>query len=213
MVMAGAMSRIGESTQYPDSAQGRAALRYAEHGWPVLPGSIWNGFRFFIPSSRLVTNGVRPAIARNLASTDVRTVARWWGADAGWVPSVLLRSGPAFTIVAMPAPLGRRVLDSAEFRGRRGPVGYRPDLHRAYFIVQAGQSETISNHTARHDVEVLSPGEWIPAPPTRLGDDAVVQWWCTPESVDWQPASLSRVDSAVRTVLAGRRLEEIRVSQ
>ena len=70
-----------------------AAIQYAEHGWPILPGSAWSSDRYVNPRTARATRGLRPLVARKLASADISTVTRWWKGDTSLVPSVLVRCG------------------------------------------------------------------------------------------------------------------------
>lgn len=185
------------------SAVYRAAVSYAEHGWPVLPGSMWNGRRHVVPGTLKVTDGPRPLVARNLASSDVDTVTRWWSADARLEPSVLLRSGETFNLVSVAFGLAQDVIPAMEAQRQAGPVLYRPDEGRAYFLVQC-ETVLFGEFGKPGEVIAIAPGEWITAPPTRMGNAANVRWWSTPESVDWCPADVDVLNEALTAAVRNR---------
>lgn len=177
----------------------RAAMSYAEHDWPVLPGSSWNGRRFVIPGTFKTTDGLRPLVARNLASSDLETVTRWWNADTCLKPSVLLRSGEAFNLVSVAFELAQAAISVMDAHCQAGPVLYRPDQCRAYFFVRC--EPLLSGECGRPgEVMAMSPGEWVTAPPTCTGNHAYVRWWCTPGSVSWCPVDVAVLADALSTV-------------
>jgi hypothetical protein len=165
-------------------------VSYAEHGWPVLPGSAWNSRRHVIPGTFKVTDGPRPLVARNLASTDVETVTRWWSAHTHLEPSVLLRSGEAFNLVSVTFELAQATIATMAAHTQTGPVLYRPDQRRAYFLVQCGP--LLPGQFGKPGAVIaITPGEWTVAPPSRTDNQAHVQWWSTPKSTGWQPTDLA----------------------
>lgn len=177
---------LNEQTTERLSEQEKAAVLYAAHGWPVLPGSTWNGRRYVVPATLKVTNGLRPWVARNLASADVATVTRWWSADTRLAPSVLLLTGEAFNLVSVAFELAQDVLATTAFLDNAGPVMYRPDEGRAYFLLQPGPIQFDDLDIAPGEVANIAPGKWVAAPPTRTGNGVNVRWWSTPESVNWR---------------------------
>ncbi|MGP4014280.1 bifunctional DNA primase/polymerase [Saccharopolyspora sp. 5N708] len=196
MIGSGSLSRSADipPKRVPSESE-IAAIRYAGHGWPVLPGSAFNGRRYVVPGTRKVTDGVRPLVARNLATTDPEQAARWWqGADDRVVPTVLLRSGPAFGFVSVAANLAKLALRTGVWQSQPGPVLYREDLVRAYFLVSAGNL-AISGHQPSEVVE-LARGGWVVAPPSRtFGVDVV--WWVAPETVQWEAVQASVLVAAL----------------
>jgi Bifunctional DNA primase/polymerase, N-terminal len=82
----------------------RAALRYAEHGWDVLPGAFLSGDRFSCgPGCQTVACHPAWMDWREIISHDQRLVGTWWTA----LPySVLLATGRAFDVLEISAFLG-----------------------------------------------------------------------------------------------------------
>jgi hypothetical protein len=194
---------IGRTTD-KRSEQEKAAVLYAAHGWPVLPGSTWNGRRYVVPATLKVTDGLRPWVARNLASSDVGTVARWWSADTRLAPSVLLLTGGAFNLVSVAFELAQDVLATTTFLNNAGPVMYRPDEGRAYFLVQPGPTQFDDLDIAPGEVANVAPGEWVAAPPTRTGNGVNVRWWSTPESVNWRLTDVAVFSEALAVACRDR---------
>jgi Bifunctional DNA primase/polymerase, N-terminal len=155
----------------------RAAQRYADRGWRVIPGACLIGDRF-VCGPLCPTVSCHPATDHweKLAASDLSEVDRWW-ADAPY--SVLLATGYLFDVIEAPArlalPVGRR--------GAAGPVAVTPD-GRWMFLVTAGDS--LRPELAAHlDVVLHGPGSWVPAPPTRtpLGR---VRWEVHPAVNGWR---------------------------
>jgi len=155
----------------------RAALRYAAHGWAVLPGCP--------------TTGDHPATDAwaDDASTDAARVARWWRRRPH---SVLLATGVAFDVVEVPATLGLRVLGTARLHAdvlghqhadARGPVAVTPG-GRWMFLVRAGRPLR-SELECCLDVVRHGLGSWIPAAPSRMPEGRV-RWAVPPEQARWR---------------------------
>jgi hypothetical protein len=174
-----------------------AAVAYAEHGWPVLPGSAWNGRRFVVPGTTQRTDGIRPLLGRNLATSDVGTVRSWWNVDSRPVPSVLLRSGERFQLVSMVSELTDRVIGTDEFRGAPGPVIRSIGDSHAFFLVEANQRLPRVPGLAPGDALAYPPGDWVAAPPTCIGNDSCLEWLHSPEFADWRPVAASILTAAL----------------
>ncbi|MGW5643696.1 bifunctional DNA primase/polymerase [Saccharopolyspora sp. NPDC003762] len=189
-----------------------AAVQYAGNGWPVLPGSVYDGQRFVEPGTRKVTRELRPVVARNLATTDPEQAARYWAvADERLVPTVLLCSGPAFRLVSVAGNLAQWVLKTEIWESQPGPVLYRGDLGRAFFLVD--NRELSVRGPQPDEVVELARGDWTAAPPSRTRGVNVI-WWTAPENVDWCPAWASVLGAALtlgcRNRSAARRSVEVR---
>ncbi|MCP2169851.1 bifunctional DNA primase/polymerase [Goodfellowiella coeruleoviolacea] len=183
----------------------RAALDYAEHGWMVLPGSVWTARGYVAPGALLDTQRLLPAVPLEDATTDAATIARWWGGDDNpLVPSVLIRPGTAFAVLSLAWNIAELVFHNRRFRRRPGPVLYRADEGQAYFLVEPGVSAPAGLGCRPGDVLLLdADGAWIAAPPTRAKNFEVV-WWRHPDSVGWRLCDAAITCAAV--VAAVRRL-------
>ncbi|GAB3157160.1 bifunctional DNA primase/polymerase [Micromonospora sonneratiae] len=171
----------------------RIAVRYAEHGWEVVPGACLTGRRFVCDRDGCRTRACHPALAswEKAASADPAMVTAWWQHQPH---SLLLATGRAFDVLEMPAYLGRRVLDAGmriPHRSRGGtqvgrsygPVAVTP-AGRWMFLVRPGDPLRPEldqcYYVVRHGL-----GSWIPAPPTRL-PEGPVRWVVSPELVQWR---------------------------
>jgi Bifunctional DNA primase/polymerase, N-terminal len=187
---------------------GRAALRYAEHGWDVTPGACYTGSRFACGRPGCHAVGCHPALERwaEAASHDLATVAGWWRRAPH---AVLLATGRAFDVIEVPAYLagpclGSHWLGAAGTSGRpvRGPVAMTP-TGRWMFFVRRGEPLR-PELDGRLDVIRHGPDSWVPAPPTRL-PEGPVRWAVPPADTDWrlpdpypvQQALLSCVDAVL----------------
>ncbi len=155
----------------------RAALRYAGHGWPVVPGAVRLAGRYRCESGC-------PTIACHpdwpewepTATTDPDWVAALW---AQRPRAVLLATGYAFDVLEVPAFLGR----AAERGPGRSPVAVT-GAGRWMFLVppRAGLRPELAE---RADVVLHGRGSWIPAPPTPTAEGRV-RWLVDPEEVHWR---------------------------
>jgi hypothetical protein len=190
----------------------RAALRYAAHGWAVLPGARLAGHRFDCDRPGCPILGCHPAMESGVddASTDAARVARWWRRRSH---SVLLVTGLAFDVVEVPATLGLRVLGTArlhadvlghEYADVRGPVAVTPD-GRWMFLVRPGRPLRPELERCL-DVVRHGPGSWIPAAPSRI-PEGPVRWAVPPEQVRWRLPESDRLQALLVDALdmLGRR--------
>lgn len=179
------------------SAMAQAAIRYAQHGWPVLPGTVFDGRRYTAPATGRATDGLRPLLPRDAASTDMRTLAQWWRVTTPLVPSVLIRTGRRGLGVA---DLAVEAVQTTAFRDGPGPVILRPDQGRAYFLVDLGESVAPPERARPTVVEPVRSGAWIAAPPTRTGVGGV-SWLASPQGAGWEPLSAAALAKALLVAL------------
>jgi hypothetical protein len=155
----------------------RAAVRYAEHGWDVVPGAVRCGDRF-----RCVSQCPTMACHPDWTSWE-QTATRnpdWVAALWAFRPrAILLATGRLFDVLEVPAFLG-----AGTARGTaRGPVAVT-GAGRWMFLVRP--AATLHPMFAeRPDVVLHGRGSWIPAPPT-LTLEGRVRWLVDPEEVSWQ---------------------------
>lgn len=155
----------------------RAALRYTNHDWPVLPGA-------FLDRGRYSCGPLCPTVACHPAIDEWPgdgpyerdELEQWWSAAPF---SVLLPTGGAFDVIEVPAALGAAALDTAP----AGPVAVDP-AGRWMFFVSPGDPLR-PDLACRLDMVLHGAGSWVPAPPTYtpLGR---VRWQVPPESVGWR---------------------------
>jgi hypothetical protein len=158
-------------------AMRRAALRYAHHGWPVLPGAPLVGKRY-VCGPLCPTVGPHPSIEEweRRASWQVADVERWWASVAN---SVLLATGRVFDVIDVPGKLGRSAARAASI----GPVAVTPS-DRWMFFVKPGDALR-PDLSSRPDLVLHGNGSWIPAPPTRTPDGRV-RWEIHPIVTGWR---------------------------
>lgn len=190
----------GDADHERGSATVYAALRYAERRWPVLPGSVYDGRRYVVAATRSVTDGLRPVLPRDQATTDVRTVAQWWKVTTPLVPSVLLKTGQAFDAVSVSRELAIEAVQTTAFRDAPGPVILRPDEGRAYFLVGLGQAVLPPEEARPTVIEPVPPGAWLAAPPTMTAVGGVA-WLVAPRFTGWAPAGAGVLAEALREAL------------
>ncbi len=151
----------------------RAALRYAAHGWPVVPGAVRSGGRYRCESGC-------PAVACHpdwpewepTATTDPDWVAALWTARPR---AVLLATGHVFDVLEVPAYLGAAA--------GRGPVAMTT-TGRLMLLVRP--TAALRRELAeRPDVVLHGRGSWIPAPPTQTTEGRV-RWLIDPEEAHWR---------------------------
>jgi len=155
----------------------RAAVRYAEHGWDVVPGAVRCGDRFRC-MTRCPTLSCHPdwICWEPTATRDPRWVAALW---AFRPRAILLATGRAFDVLEVPAFLG-----AGWGRGAlRGPVAVT-GAGRWKFLVPPG-TVLLPALADRPDVVLHGTGSWIPAPPTPTLEGRV-RWLVDPEEVSWR---------------------------
>jgi hypothetical protein len=165
----------------------RAACGYVANGWPVVPGSAWNGRRFVVPGTTKTTNGLRPTLPRNYATLNVDTIATWWGGEEILVPSVLIVSGNAFQLIKTPVDLGNLVAHSQVFQQNAGPVLVRHDIGSVFFLVRPDVRLSGGFNSGLSDIAVMEAGAYTAAPPT-LTQGSRVSWLVPPSRTEWKPA-------------------------
>jgi hypothetical protein len=170
----------------------RAARRYADHDWPVVPGARLSGDRFDCDQFGCPTVTCHPAMPNweREASLDPDRITGWWQqADYG----VLLATGHTFDVLEVAGPAGRRLA-----REVRGPVAVAPPTRWMFLIRDGG---ALLPQLAEHSAVVLHrAGSWIPAPPTPLPTGAV-RWVTRPGESAWEPADPVRVQRDLARML------------
>jgi len=155
----------------------RAAVRYAEHGWDVVPGAWLAGTRFRCDEAGCYTVACHPAVPDQEAAAG-HEAAR---VRAAWRPrphGVLLATGRALDALEVPATLGRFALGQAQ-----GPVAVAPS-GRWLFLVRPGQCLRPELRD-RPDVVLHSRGSWIAVPPTALPGSRM-RWEVDPDETGWR---------------------------
>lgn len=166
----------------------RAALRYADRDWPVLPGAFLDRGRYSC-GPMCPTVACHPAVEGQPgdARYERDELEQWWAAAAF---SVLFVTGAAFDVIEVPAALGAAALPAAP----PGPVAVNPNGHWMFFVApgDALRPELAS----RVDMVLHGAGSWVPAPPTYtpLGR---VRWEVAPEAVEWRLPWTYAVQNAI----------------
>jgi hypothetical protein len=157
----------------------RAALRYAERGWPVMPGAMLFRERY-VCGPLCVTFACHPAVDHweSAASTQTSDVDGWWANGAF---SVLLPTGFAFDAIDVPARLGEETVRAIGHG--RGPVASAPG-GRWLFLVAPGQGLR-PELASRLDIVLHGRGSWIAAPPTRTPGGRW-RWQVHPSAYRWR---------------------------
>ncbi|MFC7480561.1 bifunctional DNA primase/polymerase [Luedemannella flava] len=136
----------------------RAALRYADRDWPVLPGAFLDRGRYSC-GPMCPTVACHPAIDGwpGDAPYERNELEQWWASAAF---SVLFPTGTAFDVIEVPAALGTVAMRSAP----PGPVAVNPNGHWMFFVAPGdGLRPELAN---RVDMVLHGAGSWVPAPPT-----------------------------------------------
>ena len=161
----------------------RAARRYADHDWPVVPGARLSGNRFDCDQIGCPTVTCHPALPdwEREALLDPDRITGWWQRSEY---GVLLATGHTFDVLEVAGPVGRTLA-----REVHGPVAFAPNgklPHRWMFVVRggAGLLPALAGNSA---VVLHRTGSWIPAPPTPLPTGAV-RWVTRPGEYAWEPA-------------------------
>ena len=155
----------------------RAAQRYADRGWRVVPGAALKHDRY-VCGPLCPTVACHPAVDRweAAASYESADVDDWWARSPF---SVLLATGYTFDVIEVPARIGAVAARSATL----GPVAVVP-TGRWMFLVEPGDCLR-PELSAQLDVVLHGPGSWIPAPPTRTPGGRI-RWEVHPSVTSWQ---------------------------
>jgi Bifunctional DNA primase/polymerase, N-terminal len=189
--------------QRPRPVLRRAALRYADAGWPVVPGTFARTASAGAHPCEQVAclaRGVHPAVAEwaSAATLDPVRIARWWGRVAY---EIVLPTGRAFDAVEVHADLGAAVRPLLVGPGGRPavPIAVTP-CGRWYLLVRPG--EPLRPELAGQ-VVLHGAGSWVLAPPSSF-PTGPVRWLVHPRAVNWEPADARDVQDALATFVCRR---------
>lgn len=178
----------------------RTAVRYAEERhWDVVPGTwledVEGGPRCSCRVPGCPAPGAHPASADwpGRASGSPVVVRRMWAAEPR--ASILLPTGRTFDAIDVPEVAGCLALARMERMDLPlGPVMCTP-ARRLVFLVLPGAAAKVPDLLRRQgwlpaalDLIVHGDGDWVAAPPTRMGGAGSVQWARRPtEENRWLP--------------------------
>lgn len=177
------------------------ALALADHGWPVVPGTFWQGRRWagMAGAPRSCSVPVLPDGGAG-ATCDTSAIAGWWSE----LPySVLLATGCVLDAIEVSPPVGRRLSTHLRDCGVVAPAGTTP-TGRWWFLVTAGEPLR-PELESRSDVILHGRGSWVVAPPSQDAQ-GVVEWRVSPSSDNPTPPDTYNVQSALLDVLGQRSL-------
>jgi bifunctional DNA primase/polymerase-like protein len=176
------------------------AVRYAEDRcWDVFPGTwletVGGRLRCVCGDAGCEAPGAHPLDGRDARAADggVAAVRRLWGERPE--ASVLLATGRTFDALDVPDTAGCLALARMERLGLPlGPVTCTPDGRMAFFVLP-GSAAKVPDRVRRLgwspgalDLAVRGEGDWVAAPPTRLGSRGSVQWARRPTAANrWLP--------------------------
>ncbi|WP_373289927.1 bifunctional DNA primase/polymerase [Saccharopolyspora thermophila] len=165
------------------------AAVFAEHGWPVHPGTFQIGGKSNW-LGRPDTYRLEPVAAswEKVATTDSSVAARWWSRRPY---SLLLACGRLVDAFEVHGDLGRLALELLGERGVVCPAAQTPAGTWLFFAGRRGVSGTETSRVRHHGV-----GAWVPLPPTAAGGFAY-EWRVSPHSVGWHLADGARVCGAL----------------
>ncbi|WP_354641915.1 bifunctional DNA primase/polymerase [Kitasatospora camelliae] len=182
------------------------AVSYAEdRHWEVVPGTwLVDGdgpARCSCGEPRCVLPGAHPAGEdwRRKASAGPGVVRRWWTENPE--ASVLLPTGRSFDVLDVPEVAGCLALARMERMGLQlGPVVAAPGApgqagRRLHFLVLPGVPAKLPEMlrklgwaAGRLDLTARGEGDWIVAPPSRVGPYSFAQWARPPSALNrWLP--------------------------
>lgn len=188
----------------PGSELRAAALDYAAHGWPVIPGSFWQAGEWTGWADPPTHDAVAPAPVTVGGVSDASRIAAeisaWW---SGLPYSVLLATGTAVDAIEVPAAVGRRVRSVLQSMDVNAPIAVTP-VGQWWFGMAAGEPLR-PELASMAEVLLRSRGSWVVAPPCAY-PEGEVQWRSTPEDCGWRLPDPYDVQYAVLEALLPRRL-------
>ncbi|HEY3868039.1 MAG TPA: bifunctional DNA primase/polymerase [Actinocrinis sp.] len=193
-----AQSRVGSA----DGALGllAAALEYVEdRHWEVALGTAVRreaGTWFCSCGNRhCPAIGVHPAEQdwQKRISGQPSKAREWWEADPG--AAILLPTGRAFDVLDVGEQAGCLALARMERAGVPvGPVAATPTRRMYFFVLPNSRTKAVKLLTtlgwgrSRLDLAVRGPGDYVVAPPSRMGVRGQVQWVRQPGDANrWMP--------------------------
>ena len=163
-----------------------AARRLTDHGWPVTPGSYFNGERMACDRATCWATSCHPLLDNWESNTDS---VDWWQERPH---AVLLATGKVFDVIEVPGLLGAKV------KGVFGPIALLPTRRWMFFV----QSGAILRPELEHRLDIVHHGadSWVPAPPTMLAEGSV-RWHLSPQRTGWRLPAGSDVQRAMMAAL------------
>lgn len=157
------------------------ALRFADHDWPVVPGTFPQGERWAGRADAPQDGPVPvPADWPARASTELAQVSSWW---SGLPYSVLIPTGSRLDVIEVPATIGRRVAAVLRSAGRLVPIAVTPT---GQWLFPVAPGEPLRPElVGRVGVVLHGRGSWVPAPPSMFFQGSV-HWRVRPVSCGWQ---------------------------
>nr|WP_202511799.1 bifunctional DNA primase/polymerase [Streptomyces sp. SID3343] len=176
------------------------AVRYAgDKHWDVVPGTSvvegTAGRRCSCSRPRCATPGAHP-IMRDWAvqaASSPALVRRWWAEHPD--AAILLPAGRGFDVIDVPEQAGCLALARLERMGLPlGPVIATP-TRRLQFFVLPGARDTMGEllrrigwGTSALDLVPKGEGDWVVAPPSRMGASGSASWAREPTELNrWLP--------------------------
>ncbi|MDJ1134056.1 bifunctional DNA primase/polymerase [Streptomyces iconiensis] len=176
------------------------AVRYAqERAWDVFPGTWLEAVdgvpRCVCGASGCAAPGAHPTSSdwAGEATGSANTARRMWTSEPR--ASVLLPTGRAFDALEVSEAVGCFALARLErMEQSLGPVTFTPD-GRMHFFVLPGATAKVPDTVRRLgwsptsiDLSARGEGDWVAAPPSRLGTRGSVQWARQPTAANrWLP--------------------------
>ncbi|MCT2592663.1 bifunctional DNA primase/polymerase [Streptomyces sp. N2-109] len=176
------------------------AVRYAEdRRWDVFPGTwltpVGGILRCSCEDAACTAPGAHPAGVRwaGEAAGSATAARRLWSREPR--ASVLLPTGRTFDALDVPETAGCLATARMARTGRTpGPVISTPDGRMVFFVLPGaapklpGLVRKLGWSPARLDLVARGEGDWIAAPPTRLGGRGSMQWALRPTAANrWLP--------------------------
>jgi hypothetical protein len=177
------------------------AVRYAEErNWDVVPGawldmSAQGAPRCSCASDACPEPGAHPSRPdwATQAGGSAAAVRRMWTAQPQ--ASVLLPTGRTFDALDVPESAGFLALARMERMGLPlGPVVSTPARRMAFFVLPGARAKVgeplrgLGRAPESLGLVVRGEGDWVAAPPTRMGTGGRVQWVREPTAMNrWLP--------------------------
>ncbi|CAM5666382.1 DNA primase [Streptomyces badius] len=177
-----------------------AAVRYAEERhWDVFPGTwleaVGGAERCSCGDADCALPGAhadRPDWAGQATGSGAAARRMWTRQPRA---SVLLPTGRAFDALEVPEAAGFLALARMERMDLTlGPVTCTPDRRMLFFVLQGGAAKaaelvrSLGWNAEAIDLTGRGEGQYIAAPPTRVGGRGAVQWACGPTNANrWLP--------------------------
>lgn len=177
-----------------------AAVAFAEHDWPVMPGTYQLAEHSSWLGKKGEPTGLMPVDDNwtSAATTDPAVAQDVW---TNRPYSILLRCGVTVDAIEIPAGLGNAALAALRDKQQVGPIAITP-FDTWMLLVKAGVP-LLPKLAERVGISLRAHSTWVPLPPTERAR-IPYRWRMSPVAVGWAMPSSGAVQNVLVDVTSTR---------